>query len=157
MNALAMLGPQRLPHSWPAACEHLFIRQQRARAELESVEPRYCIVWEDPEEPEAPAKVTVPSPRWLAMALAGGYLPPIGAYLLDREEPDSTPKRHPYAAPIGPMSEEQAMEYLALQVSPRHVSEYRGNRTVMRFVARTDLPGSRQFRNAWTLKQEIET
>ena len=32
-----------------------------------------------------------------------------------------------------------------------------GNRTVMRFVARTDLPGSRQFRNAWTLKQEIET
>lgn len=157
MSAAAESERQALMHPWPAAHEHLFIRQMRAREALEPVEPHYCIVWEDPEEPEAPAKVTVPSPRWLAMALKGGYLPPIGAYLLDREEPDSTPKRHPYAAPIGAMTEEQAMEYLALQVLPRQVSEYCGNRTIMRFVARADLPASRQFRNAWTLKQEIET
>ena len=64
MSTLATLQIQPLSHLFPVAREHLSVRQMRAREALEPVEPHYCIVWEDPEEPEVPAKVTVPSPRW---------------------------------------------------------------------------------------------
>lgn len=133
--------------------QHLFKRIQYAKQNLKPVDPKYRIVWEDPLTDE-PAKVTVPSANWLAMALAGGYLPPIGAYLLDREEPDEAPKRHPYAEPIGPMTEEQAMEYLALQVLPRHVIEYQGNRQIIKIVSVEMVPSDRTFRNAWIISQE---
>jgi hypothetical protein len=43
-------------------------------------QPTQCIVWEDPADLDAPAKITTPSPQWLRMATLGGVLPPVEAY-----------------------------------------------------------------------------
>jgi hypothetical protein len=43
-------------------------------------QPSLCIVWEDPADLDAPAKITTPSPQWLRMATLGGVLPPVEAY-----------------------------------------------------------------------------
>jgi len=55
------------------------------------------------------------------------------------------------APPIGPMTEEQALEYLAHKVLPKRVREYQGNRPVMRIVGRDALPRDRFGRNAWKM------
>jgi pimeloyl-ACP methyl ester carboxylesterase len=55
------------------------------------------------------------------------------------------------APPIGPMTEGQALEYLAQKVLPRRVREYQGNRPVMRIVGRDTLPADRFGRNAWRM------
>ena len=59
---------------------HLWNRLHWAKDNLDGVQTDYRIVWEDPEEPDAPAKVTVPDPNWLACALQGGILPPVEVY-----------------------------------------------------------------------------
>jgi hypothetical protein len=151
------------------------------------VQPRLCLVWEDPGDLDAPAKVTTPSPQWLAMALHGGILPPVEVYhkmalALTAEFPGEAPvtigvrgegagdARHDAhqrggrvthervlfhelhtAPPIGPMTEEQALEYLAQKVLPRRVREYQGNRPVMRIIGRDALPADRFSRNAWRM------
>lgn len=43
-------------------------------------QPSLCIVWEDPADLDAPAKITTPSPQWLRMATLGGVLPSVEAY-----------------------------------------------------------------------------
>jgi len=48
-----------------------------AKDNLEPIQTEYCVVWEDPEEPDAPAKVSHPDPNWMACARHGGILPPV--------------------------------------------------------------------------------
>jgi hypothetical protein len=134
---------------------HLFDRLLDAKRRLAPVQSKYRVVFEDPAEPDAPAKVLVPDPNLMAAALAGDVLPPIAAYLRDQLVPDGQPKEHPYAAPIGPLTEEQAIEYLIKKdIPPRVWRDYRGNRQIMKIVPVELIPSDRSFRDAWKVAQE---
>ena len=125
-------------------------------------QPNYAILWEDPADPEAPAKVTVPSPTWLAMAMHGGILPPVWVYWeLAKDEASEGFTRHTRGyllhetEPVGPMTEEEAMEYLAQKDIPPSVwRDYTGNRTILKIVPRHLIPTDRSYRNAWQIAQK---
>lgn len=133
---------------------HLWDRLAEAKSRLAPVQSKYRVLFENPAEPDAPASVLVPDPNWLAAALAGNVLPPIDTYLRDRDVPDGQPKEHPYAKPIGPMTEEEAIEYLIKKDIPPQVwRDYQGNRSVMKIVPVELIPSDRSFRNAWKINQ----
>ena len=133
---------------------HLWDRLAQAKSRLAPVQSKYRVLFENPAEPDAPASVLVPDPNWMAAALAGGVLPPIDTYLRDQNVPDGQPKEHPYAEPIGPMTEEEAIEYLVKKdISPQVWREYNGNRIIMKIVPVELIPSDRSFRNAWKINQ----
>ena len=71
--------------------------------------------------------------------------------------PDGQPKEHPYAEPIDPMSEEEAIEYLIMKdIDPSVWQEYRGNRTIIKIVPVELIPSDRSYRNAWKINQEVD-
>jgi len=126
---------------------------------------RYRVIFEDPEQPEQPAMVLVPSDKWLEEAKAG-LLPPISVYwtLQDDEQQAIAEGRHDtfkhdpekraeqWTAPrIGPLTEEEAVEYLIMKDVPRHIWSVEYNRPMFKIVRTEDVPSDRQFRNAWRL------
>lgn len=139
------------------AREHNFTRDHP-----ELPEPQYAIIWEDPEDLDAPMAVTVPAPAWLAMAMHGGILPPVEVYwALAEDEAQPGFKRHTRGhllhetPPVGAMTEEGAMEYLVMKdVPPRVWRDYQGNRVILKIVRREMIPTDRNYRNAWKIKQE---
>jgi hypothetical protein len=136
---------------------HLWDRLAEAKSRLTPVQSQYRVLFENPAEPDAPAAVLVPDPNWMAAALAGGVLPPIDTYLRDGDVPDGQSKEHPYAEPIGAMSEEEAIEYLIQKdISPQIWRDYKGNRCIMKIVPVELIPTDRSFRNAWKINQEME-
>jgi hypothetical protein len=140
-----------------AAPLHLWERLAEAKSRLAPVQSKYRVLFEDPSQPDAPAAVLVPDPNWMAAALAGGILPPIDTYLRDRDVFDGQPKEHPYAEPIGAMTEEEAIEYLIMKDIPPHIwRDYQGNRSILRIVPVNLIPSDRSFRNAWRVNQEME-
>lgn len=137
--------------------KHLWERLLEAKSRLKPVQSKYRVLFEDPREPDAPAKVLVPDPNWMAAALAGDILPPIDTYQRDRLVPDGEPKEHPYAEPIGAMTEEEAIEYLIMKdIDPAVWRDYQGNRTIMKIVPVELVPSDRSFRNAWKINQEAD-
>ena len=125
----------------------------------------YRVIFEDPEQPEQPAMVLVPSDNWMADAMAG-LLPPISVYwsLQDDEQKAIDEGRHEgfkhdpekYAAQwtaprLGPLTEEEAMEYLVMKDIPHRVWAVEHNRPMFKIVRTEDVPSDRQFRNAWRL------
>ena len=134
--------------------QHLWTRLLEAKSRLKPVQSKYRVLFEDPREPDAPAKVLVPDPNWMAAALAGDILPPIDTYQRDRLVPDGEPKEHPYAEPIGAMTEEEAIEYLVMKdIDPAVWRDYQGNRTIMKIVPVEMIPSDRSHRNAWRIAQ----
>lgn len=137
--------------------QHLWTRLLEAKSRLKPVQSKYRVLFEDPREPDAPAKVLVPDPNWMAAALAGDILPPIDTYQRDRLVPDGEPKEHPYAEPIGAMTEEEAIEYLVMKdIDPAVWRDYQGNRTIIKIVPVEMIPSDRTWRNSWRIKQEAE-
>lgn len=133
---------------------HLWDRLAEAKSRLEPVQSKYRVLFEDPEDMESPAKVLVPDPNWMACALEGNILPPIDTYQRDRDVPDGEPKEHPYAEPIGAMTEEEAIEYLVQKdIPPRVWRDYRGNRSILKIVPVELIPSDRSYRNAWKINQ----
>ena len=133
---------------------HLWDRLADAKARLDPVQSKYRVLFEDPTQPDAPASVLVPDPNWMAAALAGDVLPPIDTYLRDQNVPDGQPKEHPYAEPVGAMTEEEAIEYLIKKdIQPQVWRDYQGNRTIMKIVPVELIPSDRSFRNAWKISQ----
>ena len=133
---------------------HLWERLLEAKSRLEPVQSKYRVLFEDPATPDEPAKVLVPDPNWMACALERGILPPIETYQRDRGVPDGEPKEHPYAEPIGAMTEEEAIEYLVQKdIDPSVWRDYKGNRTIMKIVPVELIPSDRSFRNAWRIMQ----
>ena len=125
----------------------------------------YRVIFEDPEQPEKPAMVLAPSDKWLEKAKAG-LLPPISVYwdLHDAEQQAVAEGRHDsfrhdpekhaaqWTAPrIGPLSEEEAIEYLIMKDIPRHIWSKEYNRPMFKIVKTEDVPTDRSFRNAWRL------
>ena len=136
---------------------HLWDRLAEAKSRLAPVQSKYRVVFEDPATPDEPAKVLVPDPNWMACALEGNILPPIDTYQRDRLVPDGQPKEHPYAEPIGPMSEEEAIEYLIMKdIDPSIWKDYNGNRVIIKIVPVELIPSDRSFRNAWKINQEAD-
>ena len=136
---------------------HLWTRLLEAKSRLKPVQSKYRVLFEDPREPDAPAKILVPDPNWMAAALAGDILPPIDTYQRDRLVPDGEPKEHPYAEPIGAMTEEEAIEYLVMKdIDPAVWRDYQGNRCILKIVPVELIPSDRSFRNSWRVKQEAE-
>ena len=134
---------------------HLFDRLCWAKGNLDGVQSKYRVLFEDSQD--EPAKVLVPDPNWMAAALAGSILPPIDTYLRDRDVVDGQPKEHPYAEPIGPMTEEEAIEYLIMKdISPAVWRDYQGNRVVLKITPVELIPSDRSFRNAWKITQDAE-
>ena len=137
--------------------QHLWTRLLEAKSRLAPVQSKYRVLFEDPSQPDAPAAVLVPDPNWMAAALEGGVLPPIDTYLRDQNVPDGQPKEHPYAEPIGAMTEEEAIEYLIMKDIPPQVwRDYQGNRCILKIVPVELIPSDRSFRNAWKVNQEAE-
>ncbi len=133
---------------------HLWDRLAEAKTRLKPVQSKYRVLFEDPATPDEPAKVLVPDPNWMACALEGGILPPIETYQRDRAVPDGEPKEHPYAEPIGAMTEEEAIEYLVKKdIDPSVWRDYKGNRTIMKILPVELIPTDRSFRNAWRIAQ----
>lgn len=128
---------------------------------VELDQPPLVIAWEDPAEPDAPMKVTTPSPVWWAMALHGGILPPVEAYHeLAKDEAAPGFTRHTRGhllhrtQPMPAMTPEQAMIYLVQKdIPPRVWRDYRGNRTILKIVSRDSIPKDRTNRNYWRLNQ----
>lgn len=125
----------------------------------------YRVIFEDPDFPEEPAKVLVPSDNWMADAMEG-KLPPISVYwqLQDDEQKAIDEGRHDtfkhdpekyeaqFTAPrIGPLTEEEAIEYLIMKDIPRHIWSQEYNRPMFKIVKTAEVPSNRQFRNAWRL------
>jgi hypothetical protein len=136
---------------------HLWDRLAEAKSRLAPVQSKYRVLFENPEDLDAPASVLVPDPNWMAAALAGGVLPPIDTYQRDQGVADGEPKEHPYAAPVGAMTEEEAIEYLVMKdVPPQVWRDYKGNRCIMKIVPVEMIPSDRSFRNAWKINQEME-
>lgn len=126
---------------------------------------KYRVIFEDPHRPDDPAMVLVPSPEWMAEAMAGN-LPPISVVwrLQDAEQQAIAEGRHvgfrhdlelwalQFTAPrVGPLTEEEAMEYLIMKDIPRHIWAQEHNRPMIRIVETSAVPSDRQFRNAWRL------
>ncbi len=133
---------------------HLWDRLAEAKTRLDPVQSKYRVLFEDPDAPDEPAKVLVPDPNWMACALEGDILPPIETYQRDRDVPDGEPKEHPYAEPIGAMTEEEAIEYLVQKdIDPSVWRDYKGNRTILKIVPVEMIPSDRSFRNAWRIMQ----
>jgi hypothetical protein len=137
--------------------QHLWTRLLEAKSRLKPVQSKYRVVFEDPAKPDEAAKVLCPDPNWLACALEGNILPPIDTYQRDRDVPDGQPKEHPYAEPIGRMSEEEAVEYIIQKdICPSIWRDYKGNRTIIKIVPVELVPSDRSFRNAWKINQEAD-
>ena len=109
--------------------------------------------------------VLAPSDEWLEQAKAG-LLPPISVYwaLQDDEQQAIAEGRHntfkhdpekhaaQFTTPrIGPLSEEEAIEYLVMKDIPRHIWSKEYNRPMFKIVKTEDVPSDRSFRNAWRL------
>lgn len=136
----------------------LIDRLYLAKEKLDPVQPQYCILYEENED--EPVKVIHPDPSWMACAIHGGVLPPVWVYLvLAEDEKAYTFEKHTQGyllhetQPIGPMTEEEAMEYLVFKDVPREVWERwdRGNRPKMLICRKDQLPKVRTWRDAWRL------
>jgi hypothetical protein len=124
-------------------------------------QPPFAILWEDPDDLDAPAKVTTPSPVWWAMALHGGMLPPVEVYWAlahDEAQPGFTRHHRGHllhdTPPMRALTPEEAMEYLVMKDLPPSVwRDYQGNRTILKVVPRELIPTNREHRNAWRIAQ----
>ena len=140
---------------------HLWDRLCWAKEKLEPYRTEYCVVWEDPETPDEPAKVTHPDPNWMASALQGGILPPVESYWelkKDEAKPDFVkhtrgPELLHNMKPIDAMTEEQAIEYLIQKDLPMRVWQNydKANRPRMVICTKSQLPSTRLWRNSWRI------
>ena len=110
----------------------------------------YCVVWEDPNEPDEPAKITHPDPNWMACALQGGILPP------GFEKHTRGPELLHNIKPIDAMTEEQAIEYLIQKDIPMHVwqDSDKSNKPRMVICKKSQLPSTRSWRNSWRINPD---
>lgn len=139
----------------------------------------HCIAWEDPYEIDAPMKVTHPNPRCVAELMAGGIHPPVDAHWMAQVRIVSADGRSQVVAAInapevrrdlapvvyeeivdysrchnetiGPLSYDEAIEYILQKDVPKHVWGMTYNRTMFAIVRRDQIPSDRTFRNQWRL------
>ena len=103
----------------------------------------------------------------MTCALQGGILPPVSSYW-ELKKDENTPgfERHTRGPellhnmkPIDAMTEEEAIEYLIMKDIPEHVwRDYETANKPRLVICRKDqLPQKRTWRNAWRIKEDINT
>ena len=141
---------------------HLFDRLCWAKEHLEPVQSDYRVVYED--SVDECAKILIADPNWMACALQGGVLPPVWVYHeLAKDEAQEGFTKHTRGyllhdtPPIGPLTEEQAIEYLILKDCPADVVANfdKGNRKTLVICRKEQLPTNRVWRNAWRINQDL--
>ena len=141
---------------------HLFDRLCWAKENLEPVQSDYRVVYED--SVDECAKILIPDLNWMACALQGGVLPPVWVYHeLAKDEAQEGFTKHTRGyllhdtPPIGPLTEEQAIEYLILKDCPADVVANfdKGNRKTLVICRKEQLPTNRVWRNAWRINQDL--
>ena len=142
---------------------HLLERLCWAKEHLEKVQSDIRVVYED--SVDAPAKVLVPDPNWMACALQGGILPPVESYwelAKDEAQPDFKNHTRGYllhdTKPVDAMTEEEAIEYLIKKDIPQSVWKTwnKGNKPTMVICRTHQLPEHRQWRDAWQIRDDIK-
>ena len=142
---------------------HLWERLCWAKEHLEKAQSDIRVVYED--SVDAPAKVLVPDPNWMACALQGGILPPVESYwelAKDEAQPDFKNHTRGYllhdTKPVDAMTEEEAIEYLIKKDIPQSVWKTwnKGNKPKMVICRTHQLPEHRQWRNAWQIRDDIK-
>ena len=129
--------------------------------------PKYAVVYEDPDDDRTGVHVLHPSPRWLQEEAMAGLLPPVSVFWDLQQEEDRQfaegkdviiQPRHLWikqftAERIGPLTEEQAMEYLILKDVPRSVWSRRHNRPMVKIISQEDVPTQFEFifAEAWEM------
>mgnify|MGYP003112412783 CR=1 FL=1 len=135
-----------------------------AKENLDNVQSDYRVAYED--DIDECIKILVPSPGWMACSLQGGILPPVHVFwelAKDEAKPDFKKHTRGYllhdTKPIGPMTEEQAIEYLIMKDCPQHVwRDYNsGNKPKLVICRKEQLPSTREWRNAWKITEELAT
>lgn len=126
------------------------------------------VVYEDPDAPEEAAKILLPAPAWLVAAKRGGHLVPIQVHWdLAADEKrwhdeggigdfHHDPERHALlktSPRLGPLTEEQAIEYLIMQAVPERVWNRKHNRPMIKIMNRAQLPENRIFRDSWKVTE----
>ena len=136
-----------------------------AKANLKRHDTEYCVVFEDMDS--STASVMHPDPHCMAMLMYGNLMPPAWVKLKlkeDSHKPDfvnhsslGNDKLLHETKPIGPLTEKEAVEYLITTDIPRSVWENwdKGNRQTMVICKKSQLPATRQWRNAWRISDEI--
>ena len=141
---------------------HLWDRLCWAKEHLEPVQSDYRVVYED--SVDECAKILIADPNWMACALQGGVLPPVWVYHeLAKDEAQEGFTKHTRGyllhdtPPIGPMTEEEAIEYLILKDCPADVVANfdKGNRKTLVICRKEQLPTNRVWRNAWRINQDL--
>lgn len=134
----------------------LYDRLAIAKDHLKPVQSDYRVIFE--ADLDRPSSILVPDPNWMACALHGDILPPVEVYhQLEYDEDGKITNGHILhdTSPIGPMSEEESIEYLIQKDVPTHVwKAKRGNAIKMVICRKNQLPEMRDWRNAWKIKQE---
>ena len=142
---------------------HLWERLCWAKEHLEKVQSDIRVIYED--SVDAPAKILVPDPNWMACALQGGILPPVESYwelAKDEAQPDFKNHTRGYllhnTKPVDAMTEEEAIDYLIKKDVPQSVWKTwnEGNKPTMVICRTHQLPEHRQWRDAWQIRDDIE-
>lgn len=130
----------------------LFDRLSWAKENLDPVKSDLVVVYED--EADGTSRIMVPDPNWMACARHGHILPPVDAYhRLETDGEGRVRNGHVlHESVVGPMTEEQAIQYLIAKDVPAHVwQDETANRPRFVICRREQLPESREWRNAWRL------
>ena len=141
---------------------HLFDRLVWAKKNLKPYYTDYRIVYENTID--KCDSVVVPDQNWMACAIQGHILPPVWVYLelaKDEAHPDFKEHTRGYllhtVEPIGPMTEEEAIEYLIMKDVPQNVwtNWNKGNKPKLVICKKQQLPATRDWRDAWKIKEDI--
>ena len=135
-----------------------------ARANLKRHNTEYVVVYEDVDM--ECASVLHPDPHCMAMLMHGHLMPPAWVKLKlkeDEQRPDFTCHSDfnghllHETKPMPPLTEEEAIEYLIQIDVPRHIWETwnEGNRPKMVICKKSQLPATREWRNAWRIADNL--
>ncbi len=162
---------------------HHWCRIAKSRDEIQTVEVEHCIPYADQYDLDAPLKVCHPSPRCVAELMAGGIHPPIEAlnaqrllFVLDDGSSEVVSRldaprfraqhgeriqheivvenSRAHQEAMGPLTYEQAIEWIVLKDIPVDVWGREHNSPQFWIARRDELPATRQYRNAWKLRQD---
>lgn len=126
----------------------------------------YRVIFDDPDSPDEITKVLIPSDDWMKEAMEG-KLPPISVHwvLQDAEAKAHQDGTHEgfshdwdqwirqFTAPrVGPLTEEEAIQYLCMKELPRKCWSEQHNRPMFKIVTVDQIPSDRTFRDAWEMK-----
>lgn len=129
----------------------LIERVDWAKQNLTPHQTEYCVVYEDVDMDCA--AIMHPDPHCMAMLMHGGLMPPAWAKLKVRQDAATNGHLLHETEPEGPLTEEEAIEYLIQTDVPERIwhTWNEGNRPKMVVCKRSQLPATREWRNAWRI------